>query len=84
MLICHHWHYDFRHHLPKERLHLLQLKDLKESGKANAIKSICRIGDANAPAPIASAVYAGRKYALEIDDDLQFNYSLRRDINLSH
>tara|TARA_B110000263_G_C15233305_1_gene475722 strand:- start:234 stop:1202 length:969 start_codon:yes stop_codon:yes gene_type:complete len=61
-----------------------QLQNLKEVGKANSIKSICRIGDAEAPAPIASAVYAGRKYALEIDDDLSTDYSMNRDINLGN
>ena len=61
-----------------------QLQNLKEVGKANSIKSICRIGDAEAPAPIVSAVYAGRKYALEIDDDLSTDYSMNRDINLGN
>ena len=67
--------------LPIDMLYY-QVKDLMDAGKANSIKSIYCIGDANAPAPIASAVYAGRKYALEIDEDLKVNYSLRRDTNL--
>ena len=67
--------------LPIDSLYY-QLKILKESGKAKSIKSIQRIGDAEAPAPIASAVYSGRKYALEIDDNLGNQYSGRRDINL--
>ena len=67
--------------LPIDMLYY-QVKDLMDAGKANSIKSIYCIGDANAPAPIASAVYAGRKYALEIDEDLKVNHSLRRDTNL--
>jgi hypothetical protein len=54
-----------------------------EVGKANSIKSIRRIGDSEAPAPIASAVYSGRKYALEIDDDSDIDYSVYRDTNFS-
>ena len=69
--------------LPIDALYY-QLQILMESGKTKLIKSIRRIGDAEAPAPIASAVYAGRKYALEIEDDLNTHYSLRRDINLSN
>ena len=65
--------------IPKDTLYY-ELQFLKESGKAKSIKSIRRIGDADAPAPIVSAVYAGRKYALEIDDELFDKYSTRRDI----
>ena len=72
---------DYSSNLPKDTLYY-ELQFLKESGKAKSIKSIRRIGDADAPAPIVSAVYAGRKYALEIDDDLEINYSVRRDIDL--
>lgn len=57
------------------------LQELKEAGKAGAVKSISRIGDCNAPAPIASAVYAGRRFALELDDTSGINYSMRRDAN---
>jgi dimethylamine/trimethylamine dehydrogenase len=66
--------------LPIDSLYY-QLQILMESGQAKSTKSIRRIGDAEAPAPIASAVYAGRKYALEIDDELFDKYSTRRDIN---
>jgi dimethylamine/trimethylamine dehydrogenase len=58
-----------------------QLQNLIESKKNNSIKSISRIGDSEAPAPIASAVYAGRKYALKIDDNSSTDYSARRDTN---
>ena len=66
--------------LPIDELYY-QLQNLIEIGKAGSTQSICRIGDCEAPAPIASAVYSGRKYALELDDNSGINYSLRRDIN---
>ena len=69
--------------LPIDTLYY-QLQILMESQKTKSIKSIRRIGDAEAPAPIASAVYAGRKYALEIEDNLLTNYSMRRDVNISN
>jgi dimethylamine/trimethylamine dehydrogenase len=68
--------------LPKDDLYYDLLR-AKESGQAGNTKSIRRIGDCEAPAPIASAVYAGRRYALELDDDSGINYSLRRDANFS-
>ncbi len=68
--------------LPTDKLYY-QLQDLMVAGKAGTTKSIRRIGDCEAPAPIASAVYSGRKYALDLDDDSGINYSLRRDINFS-
>jgi len=67
--------------LPVDALYY-QLQILMESGKTKSIKSIQRIGDAEAPAPIASAVYSGRKYALEIENDLSAHYSVCRDINM--
>jgi len=67
--------------LPVDTLYY-QLQILMESGKTKSIKSIQRIGDAEAPAPIASAVYSGRKYALEIENDLSAHYSVCRDINM--
>ena len=36
------------------------------------------------PAPITSAVYAGRKYALEVEDSLSVHYLVCGDINLSN
>lgn len=68
--------------LPTDQLYY-QLQELKEAGNAGPTQSIRRIGDCEAPAPIASAVYAGRKYALELDDDSGIDYSLRRDVKLS-
>lgn len=66
--------------LPNDELYY-QLQNLMDDGKAGGTKSISRIGDCNAPAPIASAVYAGRKYALDLDDNSGIDYSLRRDSN---
>lgn len=68
--------------LPTDDLYY-ELLGLMESGKAGNTKSIQRIGDCEAPAPIASAVYAGRRYALDLDDTSGINYSLRRDANFS-
>jgi dimethylamine/trimethylamine dehydrogenase len=59
------------------------LQDELEAGNAGNTKSVRRIGDCEAPAPIASAVYAGRRYAMELDDASGINYSLRRDANFS-
>jgi dimethylamine/trimethylamine dehydrogenase len=66
--------------LPKDDLYY-DLQRAMESGQAGNTKTIRRIGDCEAPAPIASAVYAGRRSALELDDDSGTNYSLRRDGN---
>ena len=68
--------------LPNDDLYY-ELLDLMDAGQAGNTQSIRRIGDCEAPAPIASAVYAGRRYALELDDDSGINYSLRRDSNFT-
>ena len=68
--------------LPNDELYYA-LQDELEAGNAGDTKSVRRIGDCEAPAPIASAVYAGRRYAMELDDDSGINYSLRRDANFS-
>ena len=47
-----------------------QLVDAMENDIEGAPKSVKRIGDANAPAIIAAAVYAGHKYARELDCDV--------------
>ena len=64
--------------LPNDDLYYDLLR-LMEAGQAGPTKSVRRIGDCEAPAPIASAVYSGRRYALELDDHSGINYSLRRD-----
>jgi dimethylamine/trimethylamine dehydrogenase len=66
--------------LPNDDLYY-DLQNLMEAGQGGATKSLRRIGDCEAPAPIASAVYSGRRYALELDDNSGVNYSLRRDVN---
>jgi dimethylamine/trimethylamine dehydrogenase len=68
--------------LPIDELYY-ELQSLLEAGQAGNTQSIRRIGDCEAPAPIASAVYAGRRYAMELDDDSGINYSLRRDSNFT-
>ncbi len=68
--------------LPRDDLYY-SLLEAMESGQAGRTKSIRRIGDCEAPAPIAAAVYSGRRYALDLDDDSGVNYSLRRDANFS-
>jgi dimethylamine/trimethylamine dehydrogenase len=68
--------------LPNDKLYY-ELQDLLDAGKAGNTQSIRRIGDCEAPAPIASAVYSGRRYAMELDDTSGVNYSLRRDANFS-
>jgi dimethylamine/trimethylamine dehydrogenase len=68
--------------LPNDKLYYELLGRL-ESGQAGSTKSVRRIGDCEAPAPIASAVYSGRRYAMELDDNSGINYSLRRDANFS-
>ena len=45
-------------------------------------KSVKRIGDCLAPATIASAIYDGRKYAMELEDEFCDNYLFKRDTNL--
>jgi dimethylamine/trimethylamine dehydrogenase len=66
--------------LPKDELYY-ELQSLVDSGKAGATKSVSRIGDCEAPAPIASAVHSGRRYALDLDDDSGIDYYRRRDVN---
>jgi len=68
--------------LPNDAL-FYDLQRLLDEGKGGLTKSISRIGDCEAPAPIASAVYAGRRYGMELDDNSGINYSLRRDANFS-
>jgi len=52
-----------------------------EQGNAGATKTISRIGDCEAPAPIASAVHSGRRYAMDLDDNSGIDYYRRRDGN---
>jgi len=52
--------------LPDDRLYL-DLKDREADWAEAGIKSVKVIGDACAPGPIAYAVYAGHRYARELD-----------------
>lgn len=66
--------------IPNDSLYY-DIEALMEKGEGGNTKTLQRIGDCNAPAPIASAVYSGRRYAMELDDNSGINYSLRRDAN---
>ena len=63
---------------PNETLYQQLARKLSD-GTAGAVKSIHRIGDCEAPAIIASAVYAGHKYAREFDAADAGSYAVRRD-----
>jgi dimethylamine/trimethylamine dehydrogenase len=52
--------------LPVDGLYLA-LKARQSDWAAAGIRSVKLIGDANAPAPIAWATYAGHRYAEELD-----------------
>ena len=45
----------------------------------NPVKSIKRIGDCHAPGIIATAVYAGHKYARELDGPDNYHLTVKRD-----
>ena len=47
-----------------------ELLDAIENGVEGAPKSVKRIGDAEAPSIIAAAVFAGHKYARELDCEI--------------
>jgi dimethylamine/trimethylamine dehydrogenase len=64
--------------IPNDELYYELKGKIKDSNKFN---SVTRIGDCLAPATIASAVYDGRKYAMEFDDDLSESYLNKRDSN---
>lgn len=54
---------------PRDELYY-KLLDAIEEGVEGAPKSVKRIGDAEAPAIIAAAIYAGHKYARELDCEI--------------
>ncbi|MCP4412920.1 MAG: FAD-dependent oxidoreductase [Gammaproteobacteria bacterium] len=66
--------------LPKDDLYY-DLERLMEAGKTGSTKTITRIGDCEAPAPIVSAVHSGRRYAMDLDDNSGIDYYRRRDAN---
>ena len=59
----------------------LELKGREAEWETNGIKSIKLIGDAQAPAPIAWATYAGHRYARELDmPDIGDALPFRREV----
>jgi len=63
---------------PKDALYQAILGKI-DAGIENAPKSIKRIGDCEAPAIIASAVYSGHKYARELDANIDRDNPLKHD-----
>lgn len=63
---------------PNETLYRQLLERLADN-TAGTVKTIRRIGDCEAPAIIASAVYAGHRCAREFDDPGADRYCTRRD-----
>jgi len=55
------------------------LQRCMETGAEGAPRSLSRIGDCEAPAIIASAVYAGHRYARELDTDVNSDNPLKYD-----
>jgi dimethylamine/trimethylamine dehydrogenase len=53
--------------LPNDGLYH-ELLELKETGASGAPQTVQRIGDCDAPAIIAAAVYAGHRYARELEE----------------
>ena len=59
----------------------LQLSERESEWESNGIKSIKVIGDAQSPAPIAWATYAGHRYARELDGlDIGDALPFRREV----
>jgi dimethylamine/trimethylamine dehydrogenase len=66
--------------LPNDALYL-DLKGRQAEWRATGIRTIKLIGDANAPAPIAWATYAGHRYAEELDaPDIGDAVPFRREV----
>jgi len=66
--------------LPNDDLYY-ELEGLMEAGEAGSVKTITRIGDCEAPAPIVSAVHSGRRFAMDLVDDSGVDYYRKRDAN---
>ncbi|MFT4999060.1 MAG: dimethylamine/trimethylamine dehydrogenase [Paracoccaceae bacterium] len=56
-----------------------QLHDLRKKGRGEGIKSIKKIGDCDAPAIIAAAVFSGHRYARELDEIIDTDNPLKHD-----
>jgi len=63
---------------PRDRLYH-ELLEAIENEVEGAPKSVKRIGDAEAPAIIAAAVFAGHRFARDLDDDPDPDMPLRID-----
>jgi len=50
-----------------------------ESGSSDPAPTLHRIGDCDAPAIIAAAIYAGHRYARELGTDMEQNTDVRQD-----
>ncbi|NQV44740.1 MAG: hypothetical protein HQ501_07545 [Rhodospirillales bacterium] len=55
------------------------LKAAMAEGRAGAPKTVKKIGDCDAPAIIAAAVYAGHRYARELDEDVDRDNPMKYD-----
>ncbi len=56
-----------------------ELKDAMEQGRDGAPKTVRKIGDCDAPAIIAAAVYAGHRYARELDEEVDTDNPMKYD-----
>jgi dimethylamine/trimethylamine dehydrogenase len=50
-----------------------------ESGSSDPAPTLHRIGDCDAPAIIAAAIYAGHRYARELGTDMEQSADVRQD-----
>ncbi|MEM8649743.1 MAG: FAD-dependent oxidoreductase [Pseudomonadota bacterium] len=63
---------------PNDGLYL-ELKDKLNDKSSSSVKSIKQIGDCDAPAIIAAAVYSGHRYARELDEETDRDNPLKYD-----
>ncbi len=63
---------------PNDRLYH-DVQKRMEAGAGGAPRSLARIGDCEAPAIIAAAVYAGHRYARELDTNVNSDNPLKHD-----
>ncbi len=56
-----------------------ELLQAMEAGAEGAPRTLQKIGDADAPAIIAAATYAGHKYARELDENIDPDHPMRHD-----
>jgi dimethylamine/trimethylamine dehydrogenase len=65
--------------LPEDTLYRELTAEL-EALAATGIKSVTAIGDCRAPSTIAAAVYAGHRYARELDASVAEGISFKREL----